>query len=498
MPAASDREKAEPEVDVIVIGTGIAGLSAAITAAEAGLQVLVIDAADVRNAGGNTKFSIGVARVAFAEWQDLGEMVGPDTRLGRVPFLPYPPEQFAADLARVTQNQGDDALHRIIAEQSAPLVTWLRVHGVRWTLSPFRFGRIPGNSAEATLPPGAPLFAEGGGAGLIESLLSAARAVGVRLQFGTAVRGLALDPPRVVLDPDGATIEAAAVVLAAGGFTASRAARASYLGNGWDLRRFRGSPFNTGRVLDAALAVGGVAAGHWSGVHSVASDPAGPPHGDLSVGDVHGRYSYPYGITVNVDGQRFFDEGRDEKNFTYATIGRFIHDQPGGIAYQLFDATAIDLLEPRYSTAHPLVADTLDELAKRLPVPASQLRATVEAFNEACPAGEFDPLQLDGLAAAPVGQPPKSNWAVPLSVPPFRAYAVEPVISFTFGGLAIDQAGRVLGAGGKPLPGLYACGDIVGGIAVHNFPAGSGMIAAGVIGRVAGASAARSLGSSRD
>ena len=479
--------------DVVVVGGGIGGLSAAITAAEAGRSVLLLDAADERAFGGNTRYSIGIARVAYDSWQDLAEMLGAQSTEDRPPVLPYPPEQYHADLTRATRGQGNTVLHRLVAEGSATLVRWLRERGVRWTVTPFRFGREPERpNGPPTLPPGVPLMAAGGGAPVVQALLETARNVGVHVRFGAAVRALTTGPlPAVELDPDGSTIRAASIVLAAGAFDADSAARARYLGTGWDLVRFRGSRFNTGRVLEAALRGGVAPAGHWTGVHAVASDPDGPPHGDPTIGDIHGRYSYPYGITVNARGERFFDEGADEKNFTYATVGRCIHAQPGGIAYQIFDDAASELLEPRYATARPHVAASIEALAEELSLPAAKLRQTVQSYNEACPPGRFDPFDLDGLAASPVAQPPKSNWAVPLSAPPFRAYPVVPAIAFAFGGVAIDAEARVLGPAGQPLPGLFACGDIVGGIAVHNLPAGTGMVAAGVLGRIAGNGAAR-------
>lgn len=480
------------EADVLVVGGGIAGLSAAITAAEAGKRVVLLDAADEDNRGGNTRFSVGVARVAFDGWADLEKMLGTEVTGDRPPALPYPATRFHSDLTRATKGQGNPVLHRLIAEGSASLVTWLREHGVQWTVTPFRFGREPGRSdGPAALPPGAPFTAVNAGAGVVDALVDAARSAGVDIRFSTPVRALITgSSPGVVTDPDGAELRAGVVVLAAGGFDANSAARARYLGPGWDLVRYRGSRFNTGRVLDAALAVGAAPAGHWSGVHSVASDPDGPAYGDLSIGDVHGRYAYLYGITVNANGERFFDEGTDEKNFTYATIGRQVHEQPGSIAYQIFDDSATELLEPRYSSRTPQTAETIEELAGLLGIPAAQLRRTVDEFNAACPNGRFDPFDLDGLAASPAGQPRKSNWAVPLTKPPFRAYPVGLTITFTFGGLAVDSETRVVGPTGEPLPGLYACGDIVGGVAVHNLPAGTGMIAAGVLGRLAGQHAA--------
>jgi tricarballylate dehydrogenase len=487
----------ERRVDVLVVGTGIAGLSAAIAAAEAGRSVLVVDAADEQHAGGNSQFSVGVARFAFEGPDDLATLLGPGLPTEQPAALPYPADTFLADLRRVTRGQGDPFLHALVARNSRDLVRWLGDHGVRWTLTPFRFGRDPERpDGPPALPPGAPLIGAGGGRAIVGSMLASARSLGVRFRFGAPVRSLSLgSPPGVELDPDGTRVAAGALVLAAGAFDASSAARARFLGEGWDLVRCRGSRFNTGRVLEAALEAGAAPAGHWNGVHAVASAPGGPPHGDHEVGDVHGRYAYPYGISVNLRGERFFDEGADEKNFTYATVGRYIHAQPEGVAYQLFDDRATKLLEPRYSTSAPAVADSIDELAGKLPFASDRLTETVRTFNDACSADcGFDPFALDGLAAKPPGQPPKSNWAVPLSSPPFRAYPVVPAITFAFAGLAVDARARVLTSGGDPLDNVYACGDIVGGIAFHNLPAGTGMIAAGVLGRLAGDEAAEASG----
>jgi len=471
--------------DVLVVGGGIAGLTAAVTAAEAGRRVLLLDAAAHADRGGNTRWSIGIARVAHRDRTELEKVLAPDESFGDVDVQPYPAERFHTDLVRVSRGDGDPSLQRTVADGSLELAHWLRDHGVEWAPAPFRFGRAaPGR--EPGLAPGAELMLRGGGSALVDTLLDAARRAGVDVRFDSRVA--ALRPGGVALT-DGSVLTADAVVLACGGIEGSRALRARYLGPGWDLVRIRGTRHNSGLLVEAALAAGAAPAGHWSGVHAVASNPGGPPYGDPEIGDVHGRYSYPYGVTVDSHGERFLDEGADEKNLTYATIGPAIHAR-GGTAYQIFDAVGTELLEPRYAQSTPIVADTVDELGAVLGLP--RLAETVREFNAACPEGDFDPADLDGLAARPPGQPPKSNWAVPLTAPPFRAYRVTPAVTFAFAGLAVDADARVLDDVGRPLPGLFACGDTVGGIAVHNLPAGTGMIAAGVLGRIAGAAAARS------
>ena len=220
-------------------------------------------------------------------------------------------------------------------------------------------------------------------------------------------------------------------------------------------------------------------------------DSDAPPVGDLKMTDKYSRYSYPYGIMVNAEGQRFVDEGEDEVWLTYAKTGAAIRAQTRAWAAQIFDQRTVHLLEPRYATGVPVEADTVEGLAEKLGLDPHALRETVEAFNAACPDGSFDPFHKDGLAARPVGQPPKSNWAQPLDRPPYVAYTVTCGITFTFGGLRIDRNARVLDLAGRPMPGLYATGEITGGFFYHNYPAGAGLVRGAVFGRIAGAAAAR-------
>ena len=271
----------------------------------------------------------------------------------------------------------------------------------------------------------------------------------------------------------------------------------SSVGPSWDLVKVRGSRQNTGALMDRALAHGAAAAGQFSVAHAVPIDTDAPPVGDLTVGDTTARYSYPFGITVNLRGERFLDEGEDEMTYTYAEIGRKVLGQPGGAAYQVFDATGCDLLEPRYDTAHPVEADTVGKLAAAMGVDADRLVATVRDFNAACPQGAFDPQRKDGLLARPDGQPPKSNWAVPLTAAPFRAYKVTCGITFTFGGLAVDHEARVLGVDGRPVPGLLAVGEIAGGYFAYSVPSGSGLTKGAVTGRTAGRTAAQLVDAAR-
>jgi tricarballylate dehydrogenase len=245
-----------------------------------------------------------------------------------------------------------------------------------------------------------------------------------------------------------------------------------------------------GTMLRQALEIGAQPAGHWGGCHASPVDADAPAVGDLAITDKTSRYSYPYGILVNVEGDRFIDEGENHVWLTYAKTGAAIRAQPRARAFQLFDQKTLHLLEPRYVTATPVEAGTIRELADRLGIPARKLEQTVAAYNASVPDGEFDPFRLDGLATDDTLSPPKSNWAVPLDEPPFVAYAVTCGITFTYGGLKIDERAQVLDTEGVPMPGLFATGEITGGFFFHNYPAGSGLMRGAVFGRIAGESAA--------
>jgi tricarballylate dehydrogenase len=202
------------------------------------------------------------------------------------------------------------------------------------------------------------------------------------------------------------------------------------------------------------------------------------------------RQSYPLGIVVNRDGRRFLDEGADFRNYTYARYGREILRQPGGIAFQLFDAKTRPLLRREEYDSTPITgasAVTLGELADRLGIDRGGLEKTVRSFNAAIVDRPFDPALKDGRRASV--EPPKSNWALALNTPPYYGYAVSCGITFTFGGLHVDERARVLRRDGPPLPGLFAAGEIVGGLFSGNYPGGSGLTAGAVYGRIAGRSA---------
>jgi tricarballylate dehydrogenase len=242
----------------------------------------------------------------------------------------------------------------------------------------------------------------------------------------------------------------------------------------------------------AALAHGAQAYGHWSGCHAIQWDADAPPTGDREITNRFSRQSYPVGIVVNRRGERFLDEGEDFRNYTYAKFGAEVLKQPDGIAAQVFDAKTVGLLRTvdyEAPGAARVDADTLGDLAGGLGVDRKGFERTVEAFNAAIRPGEFDPSVKDGKRTEGIA-PPKSNWAVPIDEPPFTGFRITCGVTFTFGGVRVDDDARVLDAGGRPIPGLSAAGELVGGLFFHNYPGGSGLTAGAVFGRRAGYAAA--------
>ena len=335
------------------------------------------------------------------------------------------------------------------------------------------------------------------GAGLVDALHRAAAEVGIRVIYrarATALLSADDGVHGVRMRCRGKTedIAAKAVVLASGGFEANAEWRTRYLGPGWDLAKVRGSRFNTGDGIRMALEIGAMSYGNWSGCHAVGWDRNAPEFGDLAVGDGFQKHSYPFGIMVNATGRRFVDEGADFRNYTYAKYGRVILEQPGQFAWQIFDAKVAHLLRDEYSIRQitKVSADTLEALVEKLDdVDAAAALAEIEAYNAAVQADiAFNPNVKDGRRTVGLAVD-KSNWANTIDQPPFEAYAVTCGLTFTFGGLRIDHAANVLDLVAHPIPGLFAAGELVGGLFYFNYPGGTGLTAGAVFGKIAGASA---------
>lgn len=500
-----EREMVE-EYDVVIVGAGNAAFSAAHAARERVERVLVVEKAPREWAGGNSYFTAGAFRTTFGDLEDLRDLVDgvSDELAAETDIAPYTTTDFAADMARVTQGRCDPELTNILVQEAGPTIRWLHDKGVRFRLmydrQAFRVGdrwRFWGGLAVGTV---------NGGQGLMTDHLCAAEARGIVIRYECAMTHLVRNAHGAVIGiactgPQGPeAIAASAVIVASGGFEADPRLRAMYLGPKWDLAKVRGTPYNTGEGLHRCLEAGAQPYGHWSGCHAIAWDARAPATGDRELTNRFSRQSYPVGIVVNAEGRRFLDEGSDFRNYTYAKYGQEILNQPGAVAYQLFDAKTAPLLgQADYEAAGTtqVKAPAVAELAGELGIDPDTLEATIKTFNAAVQEGEFNPAIKDGKSTAGI-QPPKSNWAQPLDSPPYYAYPVTCGITFTFGGVRIDSDSRVLDLGGQPISGLYAAGEIVGGLFYHNYPGGTGLTSGSVFGRRAGENAAAlALGSAR-
>jgi tricarballylate dehydrogenase len=481
------------DADVIVIGGGNAGFSAAHAAAERGRRVVVIERGTPEVAGGNSFFTAGATRINHAGLDDIIDVVEPDDRHPRTEVPPYGADEYYRDLIKVTEGRTDPELARILVTESQDAVRWLHSLGLRY--------RLMYERQAYQRPDGSYLFwgglhvgNVGGGEGLIADHTRVAAKLGIDVRYGVRARDLVMRDDRVVgvdvQDGWGHTgLHGASVVLACGGFEANPEWRERYLGSGWRNAKVRGTPYNTGDMIDAALSVGAARGGDWSTAHSVQWDAFTPNNeSNRELTNRLTRQSYFLGVIVNREGRRFLDEGADFRNYTYAKYGKEILKQPGSVAYQIFDATLRPLLrteEYDMPGISVVIADSIDQLGRDLDVDARQFATTIAEYNASIDTSiPFDPTVKDGRAARV--QPPKSNWATPLERPPFYAYPVTCGITFTFGGLRADVNGRVLRESGAPIPGLFVCGEALGGLFSGNYPGGSGLAAGMVFGRRAG------------
>jgi tricarballylate dehydrogenase len=437
-------------------------------------------------------------RFAYEGADDIVTLV-PDLSeadLARTDFGSYDEDAFFDDIARVTHHRANPELAETLVSNSLSTLQWMRGHGVRFV--PIYGRQAYEVDGRFTFWGGLTLEAVGGGPGLVESLGRTADKLDVVTRFET--RAVALDVGKngiqgVVVRSGWAeeTIACDSVVLAAGGFQSNTEWRTRYLGPGWDLAKVRGTSFNTGDGLRMALDAGASPAGNWSGAHAVQWDLNAPEFGDLAVGDGFQKHSYPLGIVVNDRGERFLDEGADFRNYTYAMYGHRVLEQPNQVAWQVFDAKVDHLLRDEYRIREVTraQADTLEGLAAKLDgIDADRFVATVHEYNASIDQDvEFNPNVKDGRGTRGLGVP-KSNWANPLDTPPFKAFAVTCGITFTFGGVRIDSEARVIDTDFRPIPGLFAAGEMTGGLFYFNYPGGSGLTNGSVFGRIAGRGAA--------
>ncbi|KAI6846968.1 FAD/NAD(P)-binding domain-containing protein [Hortaea werneckii] len=459
--------------DVLVIGGGNAGFSAAIAAKEAGAgHVVLIDKCPEDWAGGNSYFTAGAMRTVHGGLDDLSSIVNnvDDGLLEKIDLDPYTDQEFRNDMDRICQGQSDPILSEALIKGSRESVQWLADHGVE----------VHYSTAATKLH---------------------------KDSTSDAVGGVSVEQ-----NARPALIQTKAVILAAGGFEANSRMRAHYLGEGWDRAYVRGTPYNTGDLLDIAVRdISAKKAGNWSGCHCTCWDANAPTDsGDRGVSNEFTKSGYPMGVMINAHGERFVDEGVDYRNYTYAIFGRAILQQPGGIAYQIYDKKSIPWLrseEYRDEVVRKIHGSSIEDLAGNLASgeglqntekfvqTLQQFNTAAHAYRDENPHQQWNLAVKDGLSTQSSSHKlalPKTHWALPIDEPPFLAVKVTGGITFTFGGLEVEPetTGVISSATSQPVPGLFCAGEMLGGLFYGNYPGGSGLTSGTVFGRRAGIAAA--------
>lgn len=477
----------QPAYDVIVIGSGIAGLSAAVSAQENGASVCIVERAPEGDHGGNTRHTGAYLRMKSKDEvsDDFEDHFAANAGGYLDPLM-------MSDAAKAPQawppllralSFVDPNVVSTLASEASPTLSWLGEYGVQFFPLEVPFP----TSAQPRMVP------SGGGLAMVDALTKAFLGKGGKILFETAATSLLQDDEGAVcgvraVGRGNRTLEvrAASVVIASGGFQGNAEMMTRYIGpRSLNLRAMSvGCQYNKGEGIRMALDIGAAPCGDFGSYHASPMDPrsnrAGPS-----------MYIYPYGILVNKEGLRFVDEGPGETDETYERVTRRIFAQTDGLAYVILDAKVADVPNQAVAirTEQPAIeAPSIAQLARKLEVPADMLERTVAEYNAACVEGTFDPRRVDGLATRGLN-PPKSNWARPLDKGPFKAYPIISSIVFTFGGLKTDSTARVLNLQGDAIPGLYAAGETQG-LYYHNYTGATSVLKGAVFGRIAGRDAA--------
>lgn len=452
--------------DLLVIGGGNAALCAAISATQNGAKVLVLEAAPKFYRGGNTRHTRNMR---------CAHDTATETLTG-----PYPEDEFYDDLLRVTGGKTDEALARMMIHESKEMLTWISQQGVRF--QPSLGGTLSLGRTNS--------FFLGGGRAMLNALYRTAERLGVTVRYDTKVTALEIEDGTfkgAVAQVDGSpvTFRAKTLVAAAGGFEANIEWLQQYWGEPAKNFLIRGTPHNRGDILKMLLAKGAQEIGDPTQCHAVAIDARAPK---FDGGIITRLDCVVFGIVVNNQGKRFYDEGEDFWPKRYAIWGRLVAQQPDQIAYIVFDAKSLRRFMP--SLYPPFAAPTIEGLAEKLNLYPQQLARTITEFNDAVRPGTFDHTVLDDCHTEGL-TPPKTHWAEKLDTPNFYAYPVRPGITFTYLGVKVNEQARIIMSNGQPSRNMFAAGEIMAGnILTKGYAAGIGMTIGGVFGRIAGREAA--------
>ncbi|MFD2924943.1 FAD-dependent tricarballylate dehydrogenase TcuA [Halobacillus naozhouensis] len=484
--------------DLIVVGAGNAALCAAISARETGASVLILERGPEHKRGGNSYFTDGAIRFAYNDLSDIRRLMPDltDEEADKIVMPEYSTQDYYDDIMRVTGEKSTPALANHLVNHSYQTISWMSENGVEFELN--YANQSFEKEGQYHFWGGLPVKTKNIGMGLMKTLFARASELGIDIWYKSRAVQLNMQNNQissVVVEQNDGTIEvpATSVIIACGSFEANKQMRSEHIGEEWEAAIVRGTEYNTGDGLTMALNIGAQKYGEWSGCHSIGTDYNAPKVGDFTKpGDIFKKHSYPLSIMLNKAGERFVDEGADFRNYTYAKYGREILKQPDHIAYQIYDQQVRPMLRKEYNLdeATYYQADTLEELVEKLDVNQDQFLRTIADYNSAVEDGYYNPTVKDGKSTTGI-IPAKTNWALPIEQGPFYAFPVTCGITFSFGGIHVNTEGEVLNEENKPISGLFAAGEMVGGIFYGNYPGGSGLMSGAVFGKTAGASAAR-------
>ncbi|MBV8963430.1 MAG: FAD-dependent tricarballylate dehydrogenase TcuA [Hyphomicrobiales bacterium] len=452
--------------DVLIVGGGNAAMCAAISARRAGARVLVLEAAPKFYRGGNTRHT---RNMRCAHDAATAILTGP-----------YTEAEFFDDLMRVTQGETDEALARHMIRESKAIPDWLVEQGVRW--QPSLGGTLSLGRTNS--------FFLGGGRAMLNALYDTAERLGAEVAYDCEVVDLSIEDgmflsATMARGKERLAVRATTLIAAAGGFEANLEWMKQYWGKTADNFLIRGTPYNRGSLLKLLLAKGVQEVGDPTQCHAVAIDARAPK---FDGGIITRLDCVIFGIVVNKDARRFYDEGEDIWPKRYAIWGRLVAGQKDQIAFIVFDAASRELFMP--SLYPPIEAKSLSELAARLELDSTAFEHTMREFNAAVRPGTFDHTILDDCRTEGL-VPPKSHWARRIEQPPFFAYPVRPGITFTYLGTRVNKEARLIMRDGSPSANMFAAGEIMAGnVLGRGYAAGIGMTIGSVFGRIAGREAA--------
>ena len=480
--------------DVIIVGTGNAGFAAAVSASENGAKVLMLEKASEDYMGGNSALTIHM-RFAYNSFSDLLPLVKDDKQtynklynkklqeLSEV-VTEYTESDYLKDIMNVTSGKSDKILSKELVTNSLPTIKWMNKLGHLW--SPTFDNPTSANVVSFN----------GKGYGLMQRWKNIALNKGVNIKYNHQVIDLIknnedkISGVVVKTNNENKIYYANSVILACGSFESNAQMRAKYLGEQWRNVKLRGIPNNTGEGLEMAISHGAIPYDDWSTCHASPQDINRPDYdlpGENKSGDYWSRYAYPFSIMVNINGNRFIDEGETWRGLTYAKTGKAILEQKNNMAFQLFDSKHVKAgVLKKYKNPTKYQAGTLIDLANKIKITdTANFINNINTFNKAVQSGNYNPHKLDGKKVKNIF-PSRSNWALPLDNPPYLAYPVICGMTFCYGGLKTSINGELINKNGDIINGLYAVGEMLGGLWHNNYPSGGGMMAGAVFGKNAG------------